>query len=56
MPDQTLLYLSRHDVESIGLPMRTIAINLGLALEDMATAMPIYQAALQQGLGVTLPL
>ncbi len=35
---------------------RIIAINLGLALEDMATAMPIYQRALELGIGTRLPL
>ena len=35
---------------------RTIAINLGLALEDMATAMPIYERAIELGIGTRLPL
>jgi ornithine cyclodeaminase/alanine dehydrogenase-like protein (mu-crystallin family) len=35
---------------------RTVAINLGLALEDMATAMPVYEGALKAGLGAQLPL
>lgn len=35
---------------------RTIAINLGLALEDMATAMPVVERALELGLGMRLPL
>ncbi|MBT5960515.1 MAG: ornithine cyclodeaminase family protein [Gemmatimonadetes bacterium] len=35
---------------------RTIAINLGLALEDMATAMPIYERAIELGVGTRLPL
>jgi len=35
---------------------RTMAINLGLALEDMATATRIYREALAQGLGTRLPL
>lgn len=35
---------------------RTIAINLGLALEDMATAMPVYERALEMNLGTHLPL
>jgi ornithine cyclodeaminase/alanine dehydrogenase len=35
---------------------RIISINLGLALEDMATAMPIYQRALELGIGTRLPL
>ncbi len=35
---------------------RTLAINLGLALDDMAVAPAIYEAARQKGLGTTLPL
>lgn len=35
---------------------RTMSINLGLALEDMATAIRIYQAARAKGIGVVLPL
>jgi len=35
---------------------RTISINLGLALEDMATAILIYREALDKGIGVELPL
>ena len=35
---------------------RTIAINLGLALEDMATAMPIYERAIELGISTRLPL
>ena len=35
---------------------RTIACNLGLALDDMATAPLIYQSALQKGIGNWLPL
>jgi len=35
---------------------RIISINLGLALEDIATAMPIYQRALELGIGTRLPL
>jgi ornithine cyclodeaminase/alanine dehydrogenase-like protein (mu-crystallin family) len=35
---------------------RTIAINLGLALDDMAVAPEIYRRACQLGLGVTLDL
>ena len=34
----------------------TIAMNLGLALEDMATAPLIYRAAKQKGIGRLLPL
>ena len=34
---------------------RTIAINLGIALDDMATAIRIYQRAVQLGLGTRLP-
>lgn len=35
---------------------RTMTINLGLALEDMATAIRIYQRARSEGLGIELPL
>ncbi|MDP7361940.1 MAG: ornithine cyclodeaminase family protein [Candidatus Latescibacteria bacterium] len=35
---------------------RTIAINLGLALEDMATAMPVVARAVELGLGTRLPM
>lgn len=35
---------------------RTIACNLGLALEDMAVAPLIYQRALEKGIGAWLPL
>jgi len=35
---------------------RTISINLGLALEDMATAILIYREAVDRGIGVELPL
>jgi len=35
---------------------RTMACNLGLALDDMATAPLIYQRALEQDVGVWLPL
>ncbi len=35
---------------------RTLAINLGLALEDMAVAPVIYQKAIEKGLGTRLPL
>ncbi len=35
---------------------RTIACNLGLALDDMATAPLIYQRALEKGMGMWLPL
>lgn len=34
---------------------RLLCINLGLALEDMATAILLYQRARQQGLGLELP-
>jgi ornithine cyclodeaminase/alanine dehydrogenase-like protein (mu-crystallin family) len=34
----------------------TISVNLGLALEDMATAVLVYRAAKEKGLGQTLPL
>ena len=35
---------------------RTIACNLGLALDDMATALLVYQKALEKGVGTRLPL
>jgi len=35
---------------------RTMSINLGLALDDMATAIRIYQRAREMGIGVELPL
>jgi len=35
---------------------RTMAMNLGLALEDMATAVEVYRRAQEMGLGVRLPL
>jgi ornithine cyclodeaminase/alanine dehydrogenase-like protein (mu-crystallin family) len=35
---------------------RIICINLGLALEDMATARLIYDGALARGIGIDLPL
>lgn len=35
---------------------RTISINLGLALDDMATAILIYNRALDKGIGLKLPL
>lgn len=35
---------------------RTICINLGLALDDMATAILIYRKARDQGVGTQLPL
>ena len=35
---------------------RTIACNLGLALDDMAVAPAIYRRAIQRGLGAWLPL
>jgi ornithine cyclodeaminase/alanine dehydrogenase-like protein (mu-crystallin family) len=35
---------------------RTMAINLGLALEDMATAILLYHKALTKGIGLELPL
>jgi ornithine cyclodeaminase/alanine dehydrogenase-like protein (mu-crystallin family) len=35
---------------------RTLAINLGLAMDDMAVAPTIYQCAKEKGLGVWLPL
>lgn len=35
---------------------RTFCINLGLAAEDMATAILLYKKAVEKGLGVRLPL
>jgi ornithine cyclodeaminase/alanine dehydrogenase len=35
---------------------RTICINLGLALDDMATAILIYKKAVEGGIGTRLPL
>ena len=35
---------------------RTMSINLGLALDDMATAIRVYQLARVKGIGVELPL
>ncbi len=35
---------------------RTISINLGIALDDMATAILIYKKALEKGTGTELPL
>lgn len=35
---------------------RTISINLGIALDDMATAIRLYQRALEAGAGTRLPL
>ena len=35
---------------------RIIAVNLGLGVEDVATAQLIYTSALEQGLGTSLPL
>ena len=35
---------------------RTLAINLGLAMDDMAVAPTIYQCAKEKGLGMWLPL
>ncbi len=35
---------------------RTMAINLGLALDDMAVAPEIYRRARERGIGTSLPL
>lgn len=40
--------------ESMG--QRTLAINLGLALDDMAVAPEVYRRAIERGLGTWLPL
>ena len=35
---------------------RIIAVNLGIALEDMATGIRVYRAAIEAGIGTRLPL
>lgn len=35
---------------------RTVCVNLGIALDDMATAIRIYQRAVEMGIGTQLPL
>ena len=35
---------------------RIISMNLGLALEDIATAIRIYERAVERGVGAELPL
>jgi ornithine cyclodeaminase/alanine dehydrogenase-like protein (mu-crystallin family) len=35
---------------------RTMTANLGMALDDMAVAPLIYKKAMQEGIGVRLPL
>ena len=35
---------------------RTMSMNLGLAIEDVATARILYQRAVAQGVGTELPL
>jgi len=35
---------------------RTMSINLGLALDDMATAIRVYRRAVERGIGTELPL
>ena len=35
---------------------RIIAVNLGIALEDMATAILVYERAVEMGIGAPLPL
>ena len=35
---------------------RTLSINLGLALDDMATAILVYKEAIRRGIGTRLPL
>jgi len=39
-----------------GVQERTMTINLGLALEDMTTAIQIYRRARERGIGLELPL
>jgi ornithine cyclodeaminase/alanine dehydrogenase len=34
---------------------RYVVVNLGLALEDMATALPLYRRALEREVGTLLP-
>lgn len=35
---------------------KTITMNLGLALDDIVTAVKIYHTALEKGIGTDLPL
>jgi ornithine cyclodeaminase/alanine dehydrogenase-like protein (mu-crystallin family) len=35
---------------------RTVACNLGLAIDDLATAPLVYERAVEKGLGTRLPL
>jgi ornithine cyclodeaminase/alanine dehydrogenase-like protein (mu-crystallin family) len=35
---------------------RTMSLNLGLAIEDVATARLLYRRALELGVGIDLPL
>ena len=35
---------------------RILSINLGIALDDMATAIIIYKKALEKGIGTIMPL
>jgi ornithine cyclodeaminase/alanine dehydrogenase-like protein (mu-crystallin family) len=37
-------------------PNRTMACNLGLAMDDMAVAPAIYRRAVEAGIGTWLPL
>ena len=53
MKTQSLLYLSRADTDSREI---TIALNLGLALEDMAAAILVCRAATEKRIGQLLPL
>ena len=65
---EKVLYLSREDVEAVGVQMSEIIetldvilpmifiLNLGVALDDMTTASLIYHRALAQGIGRMLPL
>ena len=64
MKHDNILYLSRADVEAVGMTMReiieapdaTVSINLGLALDDVATAVILYRRAKEMGIGRELPL
>lgn len=42
--------------QGAALSERTVGINLGLALADMATAIRVYERAIASGIGRELPL